>query len=78
MADAFTVVGPGFAEHPGRQGLGELEKRLVVELGETAQVLARRYPREAETMVRRLGPEGLSAVRVFGDDVAELVELHVR
>ena len=49
------------------------EKRLVVELGETAQVLARRYPREAETMVRRLGPEGLTAVRVFGDDVAEVL-----
>jgi hypothetical protein len=46
------------------------EKRLVVELGETAQILARRYPREAETMVRQLGPEGLTAVRVFGDDVA--------
>jgi hypothetical protein len=53
------------------QALQPAEKRLVVELGETAQVLARRYPREAETMVRRLGPEGLSAVRVFGDDVAE-------
>jgi hypothetical protein len=46
------------------------EKRLVVELGETAQQLAKRYPREAEMMVRRLGPEGLTAVRVFGDDVA--------
>jgi hypothetical protein len=49
------------------------EKRLVVELGETAQQLARRFPREAETMVRRLGPEGLTAVRVFGDDVAEVL-----
>jgi hypothetical protein len=49
------------------------EKRLVVELGETAQLLARRYPAEAETMVRRLGPEGLTAVRVFGDDVAEVL-----
>jgi hypothetical protein len=48
------------------------EKRLVVELGETAQQLARRYPQEAETIVRRLGPEGLTAVRVFGDDVAEV------
>jgi hypothetical protein len=47
------------------------EKRLVVELGETAQILARRYPGEAETMVRRLGPEGLAAVRVFGDEIAE-------
>ena len=49
------------------------EKRLVVELGETAQLLARRYPAEAETMVRKLGPEGLTAVRVFGDDVAEVL-----
>ncbi len=49
------------------------EKRLVVELGETAQLLARRYPAEAETMVRRLGPEGLTAARVYGDDVAEVL-----
>ena len=55
------------------EALEPAEKRLVVELGETAQVLARRYPREAETMVRRLGPEGLTAVRVFGDDVAEVL-----
>jgi hypothetical protein len=53
------------------QALQPAEKRLVVELGETAQLLARRFPREAEDMVRRLGPEGLSAVRVFGDDIAE-------
>ena len=55
------------------EALKPAEKRLVVELGETAQVLARRYPHEAETMVRRLGPEGLTAVRVFGDDVAEVL-----
>ncbi len=55
------------------KALKPAEKRLVVELGETAQVLARRYPHEAETMVRRLGPEGLTAVRVFGDDVAEVL-----
>ena len=36
-------------------------------------MLARRYPANAEAMVRRLGPEGLSAVRVFGDDVAEVL-----
>ena len=53
--------------------LAPAEKRLVVELGETAQRLARRYPGEAESMVRALGTEGLSAVRVFGDDVAEVV-----
>ena len=55
------------------EALEPAEKRLVVELGETAQILARRYPHEAETMVRRLGPEGLTAVRVFGDDVAEVL-----
>jgi hypothetical protein len=49
------------------------EKRLVVELGETAQQLARRYPDEAETMVRRLGPDGLIAIRIFGDDVTEVL-----
>jgi hypothetical protein len=53
--------------------LAPAEKRLVVEMGETAQFLARRYPREAETMVRQLGPEGLTAVRVFGEDVAEVL-----
>ena len=55
------------------EALAPAEKRLVVELGETAQVLTRRYPSNAEAMVRRLGPEGLSAVRVFGDDVAEVL-----
>lgn len=49
------------------------EKRLVVELGETAQVLARRFPGEAEPMIRKLGVEGLTAVRVYGDDVAEVI-----
>jgi hypothetical protein len=49
------------------------EKRLVVEMGETAQRLARRYPGEAEPMIRRLGLEGMSAVRVYGDDVAEVI-----
>ncbi len=49
------------------------EKRLVVEMGEAARHLAQRYPEQAETMVRQLGPEGLTAVRVFGDDVAEVM-----
>jgi hypothetical protein len=49
------------------------EKRLVVEMSETAQRLARRYPNQAESMIRSLGTEGLSAVRVFGDDVAEVI-----
>ena len=49
------------------------EKRLVVEMGEAARRIAQRYPEQAETMVRQLGPEGLSAVRVFGEDVAEVM-----
>lgn len=57
---AFTALAPA-------------EKRLVVEMGETAQRLARRYPGQAEEMIRSLGTEGMSAVRVFGDDVAEVI-----
>jgi hypothetical protein len=53
--------------------LAPAERRLVVEMGETAQRLARRYPGQAESMIRKLGTEGLSAVRVYGDDVAEVV-----
>jgi hypothetical protein len=49
------------------------EKRLIVEMGEAASRLAERYPEQAETMVRQLGPDGLAAVRVFGDDVAEVI-----
>lgn len=49
------------------------EKRLVVEMGESAQRLARRYPGQAETMVRSLGVDGLTAVRVYGDDVAQVI-----
>ncbi len=53
--------------------LAPAERRVVVEMGEAAQQLARRYPGQAETMVRSLGTEGLAAVRVYGDDVAEVV-----
>ena len=53
--------------------LAPAEKRVVVEMGEAAQQLARRYPGQAEAMVRELGTEGLAAVRVYGDDVAEVV-----
>jgi hypothetical protein len=53
--------------------LAPAEKRLVVEMGEAAQRLARRYPGQAETMIRKLGTEGLAAVRVYGDDVAEVL-----
>jgi hypothetical protein len=55
------------------RSLAPAEKRLVVEMGETAQLLARRYPGQAETMIRRLGVEGMTAVRVYGDDVAEVI-----
>lgn len=53
--------------------LAPAEKRLVVEMGEAAQTLAKRYPGQAETMIRSLGTEGLSAVRVVGDDAAEII-----
>jgi hypothetical protein len=53
--------------------LAPAEKRLVVELSEAAQQLGRRFPDRADTLVRQLGPEGLTAVRVFGDDVAEVL-----
>jgi hypothetical protein len=53
--------------------LAPAEKRLVVEMGETAQRLARRYPGQAEHMIKELGTDGMSAVRVFGDDVAEVI-----
>lgn len=53
--------------------LAPAEKRLVVNMGEAAQTLARRYPGEAEPMIRRLGVEGLSAVRVYGPDVAPVI-----
>ncbi len=49
------------------------EKRLAVEMGETAQRLARRYPGQSEEMIKALGTEGLTAVRVYGDDVAEVI-----
>jgi hypothetical protein len=53
--------------------LAPAEKRLVVEMSETAERIAKRYPGQAETMIRSLGTEGMSAVRVFGDDVAEVI-----
>ena len=55
--------------------LAPAEKKVVVEMGEAAHDLARRFPApgQAEDMVRKLGTEGLAAVRVYGDDVAEVV-----
>jgi hypothetical protein len=49
------------------------ERRFVVEAAETAASLSRKYPVQAKQMIRRLGPEGLSYTRSFGDDVAEVV-----
>jgi hypothetical protein len=53
--------------------LAPAERRLVVEMSEAAQAVARRYPGRAEEMIGKLGVEGLSAVRAYGDDVAEVV-----
>ena len=60
MAKTFAALAPA-------------ERRLVVEMGETAQSLARRFPGQGEAMVRKLGVEGMSAVRAYGDDVAEVI-----
>lgn len=53
--------------------LAPAEKRLVVEMGETARRVAARFPDNADELVRGLGTEGLAAVRVWGDDVAEVL-----
>jgi hypothetical protein len=53
--------------------LAPAEKRVVVELAEVAQGLAKKFPGQAEDMVRKLGTEGMAAVRTYGDDVAEVV-----
>ena len=57
------------------KALEPAEKKVVVAMSEAAQDLARRYPApgQAEAMVRSLGTEGLAAVRVYGDDVGEVV-----
>lgn len=55
------------------RALAPAEKRLVVEMSEVAQTIARRHPDQAEEMIRGLGVEGLTAVRVYGDDVAEVL-----
>ena len=55
------------------RSLAPEEKRLVVAMGETAQDLAKRFPNRAESMIRSLGVEGMTAVRAYGDDVAEVL-----
>ncbi len=55
------------------RALEPAERRLVLRVGEAAQRIALRYPDNAETMIRKLGVEGLTAVRVYGDDVAEVI-----
>ena len=42
-------------------------------MGEVAQGLAKKFPGQTEAMIRKLGTEGMAAVRVYGDDVAEVV-----
>jgi hypothetical protein len=49
------------------------EKQMVVQMGEAAQRLARRYPGQADQMIRAMGADGLSAVAAYGDDVAEVL-----
>lgn len=53
--------------------LSPAERKFVVEMGETAQNLAKKFPGRADTMIRGMGAEGLSAVAVYGDDVAEVL-----
>lgn len=67
------VVQPDAAMVRTFEALAPAEKHLVVEMSEAAHTIARRYPGQAEIMVRRLGIEGLSATRAFGDDVAEVI-----
>ena len=50
-----------------------VEKQMAVQMGEAAQSLARRFPGRADTMIRSMGADGLSAVSVYGDDVAEVL-----
>lgn len=53
--------------------LAPAEKQAVVQMGEAAQSLARRFPGRADSMIRNMGTDGLSAVAVYGDDVAEVL-----
>ncbi len=53
--------------------LSPVERKFVVEMGETAQNLAKKFPGRADSMIRGMGAEGLSAVAVYGDDVAEVL-----
>ena len=53
--------------------LSPSEKKLAVQMGEAAQTLARRFPGKADTMIRNMGADGLSAVAVYGDEVAEVL-----
>jgi hypothetical protein len=53
--------------------LSPAERKFVVNMGEAAQDLARRYPGRADSMIRNMGAEGLSAVAVYGDDVAAVL-----
>lgn len=67
------LVGPDQDALRTFRQLSSSEKRLVTRLGEAARMVTRRHPERAEQMIRSLGPEGLSAVRAYGDDVAEVI-----
>lgn len=49
------------------------EKKMIVQMGEAAQSLARRYPGRADEMIRAMGADGLAAVGTYGDDVAQVL-----
>ncbi|WP_158633412.1 hypothetical protein [Tautonia sociabilis] len=55
------------------RALAPAEKRLVLRMGEAAERISRRFPDRAPEMIRKLGVEGMTAVRVYGDDVAEVI-----
>ena len=53
--------------------LAPAEKKMLVELGETAGDLVRATPGNPAALVEALGPQGLAAVRAYGPDVAEVI-----
>lgn len=55
------------------RALEPAEKRLVLRMGEAAEELARTHPENADELIRSLGVEGMTAVRVYGTDVAEVI-----
>ncbi|ADV61510.1 hypothetical protein Isop_0921 [Isosphaera pallida ATCC 43644] len=60
LAEAFARLAPA-------------EKKMLVELGETAGDLVRATPGNPAALIDSLGPQGLAAVRAYGPDVAEVI-----